>query len=227
MNGTGHAKAGFSLVELAIVLIVIGILVGGILKGLDLVESARVNRIFISISEIQGGWEVFKSEHRRLPGDDNGDSEISGNAEVVHVWNDLASTGRVSGISPCPACTANHDGQSGVPFPSGHFRGAIIDAINLNPYGFWFRIHGPGINNVDSGSIGQQAGGDILPIRVIALIDRKIDDGRSQFGYVQTVQQGTGCYGTHWNNGAPDYQGLDPSRLCKLYFGPTRQEGRM
>ncbi len=227
MSSRGKGKRGVSLVELAIVLIIVGIIAGGVLKGIDLIESARANRIILSLNQVQNAWGIFKAENRRFPGDANRDSQISGGAETVAVWNDLASTGQVAGISPCPSCLSNSDGRAGLPFPSGHFRGAVIDAINLSPYGFWFRLRGIDMPNVTSGSIGNQAGGDIVPVRVIARIDRRMDDGRSQFGYIQTVRQGTGCYGTNWASGAPDYQRLDPLRLCKLYFSPTQQEGRM
>lgn len=63
------SQAGFSLVELAIVLIIIGLIVGGVLKGQDLIESARVNSIQTQLNEIRTAATTFLNKYDDLPGD--------------------------------------------------------------------------------------------------------------------------------------------------------------
>ncbi len=66
-----HNQAGFSLVELAIVLIIIGLIVGGVLKGQDLIESARVNSIQTQLNEVRVASTTFINKYDDLPGDIN------------------------------------------------------------------------------------------------------------------------------------------------------------
>lgn len=68
MLGKKRNASGFTLVELAIVLIVIGLLVGMAFKGKELIESARVKAETAKISKIQTAFQVYKSKYDRLPG---------------------------------------------------------------------------------------------------------------------------------------------------------------
>ncbi len=62
-------QSGFTLVEIAIVLVVIGLLLGGILKGQQLINSARVRNLADQNSGVQAAYYGFIDRFRNLPGD--------------------------------------------------------------------------------------------------------------------------------------------------------------
>jgi type II secretory pathway pseudopilin PulG len=64
------------LVELAIALVIIGIIVGAILKGADLIDSARAKRLTESMKELETAVWTFYDKTRRMPGDCNRDGLI-------------------------------------------------------------------------------------------------------------------------------------------------------
>ena len=64
-----HRQHGFTLVEIAIVLVVIGLLLGGILKGQDLVNGARVRNLADMNAGIQAAYYGFMDRYRQVPGD--------------------------------------------------------------------------------------------------------------------------------------------------------------
>ena len=57
------------MVELAIVLVVIGLLAAGILVGLDLIESARRRALIGEVEKIDTAVNVFRLKYNCLPGD--------------------------------------------------------------------------------------------------------------------------------------------------------------
>ena len=59
-------QKGFTLVEIAIVLVIIGLLLGGILKGQELINSARVRNLADSTTGIQAAYFGFIDRYRRL-----------------------------------------------------------------------------------------------------------------------------------------------------------------
>jgi prepilin-type N-terminal cleavage/methylation domain-containing protein len=63
------AQSGFTLVEIAIVLVIIGLLLGGILKGQELINSARVRNMADMNAGIQAAYYGFIDRFRRVPGD--------------------------------------------------------------------------------------------------------------------------------------------------------------
>ena len=65
------AQRGFTLVEIAIVLVIIGLLLGGILKGQELINSARVRNLADTATGIQAAYYGFIDRYRRVPGDWN------------------------------------------------------------------------------------------------------------------------------------------------------------
>ncbi|NBB23399.1 prepilin-type N-terminal cleavage/methylation domain-containing protein [Runella sp. CRIBMP] len=60
---------GFTLVELAIVIVIIGLLVGGVMHGQALIESAKVNRAVTDFKKYETAMLTFKAKYNALPGD--------------------------------------------------------------------------------------------------------------------------------------------------------------
>lgn len=65
-------QTGFTLVEMAIVLVIIGLLLGGVLKGQELIESAKVKNIAQDMRAISVAVLTYQDKYRALPGDDRG-----------------------------------------------------------------------------------------------------------------------------------------------------------
>ena len=63
------SQAGFTLVELAIVMIIIGLLIGGVLKGQELITNAQITATVAQVKSIDGATTTFKDMYNALPGD--------------------------------------------------------------------------------------------------------------------------------------------------------------
>lgn len=68
-----HARnaSGFTLIEIAIVLVVVGLLVGAVMTGQELIGSARVRNLADSSAGIRSAYFAFVDRYRRVPGDWN------------------------------------------------------------------------------------------------------------------------------------------------------------
>jgi len=60
---------GFTLVELAIVLVIIGLLVGGVLQGQELIKQAQLRNVVRAFSEMDTALNTFRAKYNALPGD--------------------------------------------------------------------------------------------------------------------------------------------------------------
>ena len=60
---------GFTLVEIAIVLVIIGLLLGGILKGQEMINSARARHLADLTNDIPAAYFGFLDRYNRVPGD--------------------------------------------------------------------------------------------------------------------------------------------------------------
>ena len=63
-------QKGFTLVEIAIVLVIIGLLLGGVLKGQELINSAKVKNFINDFKTVPLFIYGYQDKYRALPGDD-------------------------------------------------------------------------------------------------------------------------------------------------------------
>lgn len=79
-----NKQTGFTLIELAIVLVIIGLLLGGVLRGQELINSAKVKNMARDFQNVQVYIYGYQDKFKALPGDDP--------AAVAHVAGDLGAT---------------------------------------------------------------------------------------------------------------------------------------
>ena len=72
MKSIKSQQSGFTLVEIAIVLVIIGLLLGGILKGQELINSAKAKSFAQDFRTIQTALYGFQDRYKALPGDFSG-----------------------------------------------------------------------------------------------------------------------------------------------------------
>ena len=186
-------QRGFTLVEIAIVLVIIGLLLGGILKGQELITNAKVRNVADQQNAIKAAYYAFQDRFRSLPGDyptaqaaanipnvtegGNGNGTIdaiaiSTHSENVLAWNHLANAGFIS----CSQCsnpdaatpTANTTGNS----PTNAY-GGVMALITDNKF-----------TGASSAVTNFKTGGSI-PSNVLAEVDRKVDDGFPSTGQMR------------------------------------------
>ena len=184
-------QSGFTLVEIAIVLVIVGLLLGGILKGQELVQNAKVRNIADQQNAIKAAYYAFQDRYRALPGDyvaagtnipnvaaaTNGDGNaqigVPGGAsnEPVFAWHHLTNAGFIS-CSECAAQAAVPGTPTAANSPSNANGGVMT--ISFDGVYQDAAVPPTSINNLKSG--GQ------IPSNLLAEVDRKIDDGNPQTG---------------------------------------------
>ena len=66
-----NLQHGFTLVEIAIVLVIIGLLLGGILKGQEMITQAKTKNVIADFSGISTAYHSYQDRYRATPGDDS------------------------------------------------------------------------------------------------------------------------------------------------------------
>jgi len=85
-------QSGFTLVEIAIVLVIIGLLLGGVLKGQELISNAKIKNIVSDLNSISAAHNTYIDRYRALPGDE---------ANAVYVargWATVTGAGDGNGV---------------------------------------------------------------------------------------------------------------------------------
>ena len=70
-----EGEKGFTLIELAIVLVIIGLIMGAVLKGRDLIETAKIQKVYVQYIE---GWELAVDNYFDRTGQVLGDGTANG-----------------------------------------------------------------------------------------------------------------------------------------------------
>lgn len=88
-NNAVARQSGFTLVEIAIVLVVIGLMMGGVLKGQSMIENAKVKALSNEFNSVQAMVYSYQDKFKVLPGDDN--------AAATHLTGATQATGAGTG----------------------------------------------------------------------------------------------------------------------------------
>ncbi|OCC15095.1 hypothetical protein DBT_1581 [Dissulfuribacter thermophilus] len=168
-------QGGFTLVEMAIVLVIIGLIVGAIMKGQSLIQEAKVKNVINQVNGLRAAILTFYDRYGMYPGDENlsnipeGDQHNgNGNGQVdttegYYLFEDL----RLSGL-----ITGSYSGNSG---DTPHH------VFGDNIYFYWTTPTG--------GTAGHWFKLDNLPWDVAMEIDQKLDDGIYNTGSVIANEQ--------------------------------------
>lgn len=70
MNQIKRQQSGFTLIEIAIVLVIIGLLLGGVLKGQEMVENSRIKSVVADMRGVSTAFTGYYDRYRALPGDE-------------------------------------------------------------------------------------------------------------------------------------------------------------
>ncbi len=74
-------QSGFTLVEIAIVLVIVGLLLGGVLKGQELITSGKAKALYADKNAFQTAYNIYNDRYRAIAGDDGAAStRFSGQA---------------------------------------------------------------------------------------------------------------------------------------------------
>ena len=119
-------QSGFTLVEIAIVMVIIGLLLGGVLKGQEVITNARIKSIVNDFNSSSAAIFSYQDRYKALPGDDssasvnfpgvvsgaengNGNGVIGGgfnstnNAQESRlIWKHLRAAGLITGSTNNP-----------------------------------------------------------------------------------------------------------------------------
>jgi len=131
MNTTTK-KSGFTLVELAIVLVIIGLIVGGVLVGQDLIKAATVRSAVSQLEKYDTAVNTFRGKYNGLPGDlvtpTNFFSTITVVASTGHADGDGLIQGNSAAATPCTT-TACLGGENIIAFTELYIAGFISEPI--------------------------------------------------------------------------------------------------
>jgi len=190
-------QGGFTLIEIAIVLVIIGLLLGGVLKGQELITSARVRNLIAQQDGIKAAFFGFQDRFRAYAGDyssasttlkcPSGASCFNGNGngiverevpspsgtasnETILAWMHLASAGFLNGSYKMDALTtATADDNNTPKNPYNIFLQIVYD----NRYADTATTP-PNKHNLKTGAQ--------VPVEIVSEVDRKIDDGNGLRG---------------------------------------------
>jgi prepilin-type N-terminal cleavage/methylation domain-containing protein len=189
-------QKGFTLVEIAIVLVIIGLLLGGILKGQEMITQAKIKNVIADMSGVSAAMYGYQDRYRALPGDDKG---------AVGRWSSPAVTGGTPGNGVIEGVyasgTLTHESML---FWDNLRRAGFISGSGAeNPFnavsGKMGVQTGDGSDDTPAGVLGTAVNTNLftglimcsanLPDKIAISVDAQMDDGDGKAGSVRAVKQ--------------------------------------
>jgi len=195
------SQSGFSLIEMAVVLLIIGLILGGIFKGQSsLLQGSRTHDAIQTASDLSGILSEFKNRYHYLPGDfpidpaspEIPDLDAACMGTAAPKGNGIINAGGESDCVPehllrADFIKAEIDPATNLPVIKTAYGRVRVIANNVD------NVLPPRFINVIE-FVGQQPGvTDALPCDVALDIDRKIDDGNLATGNVRADAASQGC----------------------------------
>lgn len=194
---------GFSLVEVAIVLVVISVILGAVLQGYSLIESAEYKAFRQQLTEYRSAFNNFRDRYDALPGDfDEAATRLGLDASDNGNGNGII--GNDTGVSDDPACASGDDGEENclawqhlraAGMLSGNPTASADEASPENAYGGVVSSFFTG--NQGNNEFGHKLLVTDIPVDIAIRLDRDEDDEQCNDGRV-SLQPRSNCSGTDW-----------------------------
>lgn len=190
-----RSQTGFTLIEIAIVLVIIGLLLGGVLKGQEMVNSAKVKNLAGDLRAIPLFIYGYQDKFKALPGDDisatthlPGSTKASltthtpGNGTIEGTWNE-------DDIANENVLFWQHIRLAGLANGSTDFTSSAKAGLPTNAEGgrVGIQMGTPPITNL-SGTYFACSGG--INGKLAQQLDTTIDDGSADGGSLRAVVTG-------------------------------------
>jgi prepilin-type N-terminal cleavage/methylation domain-containing protein len=191
------SQSGFTLVEIAIVLVIIGLLLGGVLKGQELINSAKVKNLANDFRQVPLFIYGYQDKYKRLPGDDaNANTRFTGG--VVATAGGTVGNGVIEG-SYNPQAVTHETALFWQHVRLANLAAGSTDATSLaslslptNAEGGPFGIQGAAPINGMTGTYF--ACSEAIPFSFAQQLDTTMDDGVATTGTMRAVVTGTDTF---------------------------------
>lgn len=186
-----RCQSGFTLVEIAIVLVIIGLLLGGVLKGTELIENSKVKRAITEVNGIGAAYYSYIDRFQRVPGDDGDLARIQGRGGN---WANVTQNGNSNGILTANRNTTwNGNGEQSAFWQHLRAAGFVTGDVSLTraagqPRNAFGGLLGVVTQPVNGGLQGTKICISQVPGKSARAIDTQIDDGLGASGKTRATQ---------------------------------------
>ena len=171
-------QSGFTLIEIAIVLVIIGLLLGGILKGQELITQGRIRNVANDFQSMTAAINLYQDRYRALPGDDAG-------AKDRWSTTDKGDGDGVFGGAYNTACSSTSATEDCLFWHHLRLAG-LVGGANTDRTQAVNAVQGrTGVQNGGLGLVGPIVCSNNLPAKIAQAIDAQFDDGNATTGTVR------------------------------------------